>query len=63
MTGVDVPPSAFVDKLRRNAGAYPRMSGLYPSFTSMKETIEVIRAAGLREKVKIIIGGGLLMKR
>ena len=28
------------------------------AFDSMKETIEAIKAAGLRDKVKIMIGGG-----
>ena len=59
--GVDVPSSAFVDKLLETQAPILGMSGLLtPSFTSMKETIEAIKAAGLREKVKIIIGGGIV---
>jgi 5-methyltetrahydrofolate--homocysteine methyltransferase len=59
--GVDVPPSAFVDKLLETEAPILGMSGLLtPSFTSMKKTIEAIKAAGLREKVKIIVGGGIV---
>ena len=37
------------------------MSGLLtPSFDSMKETVEAVKKAGLRDKVKIIIGGGVV---
>ena len=56
--GVDVPSSAFVDKLLETQAPILGMSGLLtPSFTSMKETIEAIKAAGLRERVKVVIGG------
>ena len=59
--GVDVPSSAFVDKLRETRAPILGMSGLLtPSFSSMMETIEAIKAAGLREKVKIVIGGGIV---
>ncbi|MBL7165687.1 MAG: cobalamin-binding protein, partial [Dehalococcoidales bacterium] len=37
------------------------MSGLLtPSFDSMKETIEAVKEAGLRDKVKVVIGGGIV---
>ena len=35
------------------------LSGLLtPAFDSMRETIEAVKAAGLRDKVKIMVGGG-----
>jgi len=59
--GIDVPPQAFVDKLKETSAPILGMSGLLtPSFDSMKETIEAVKEAGLRDKVKIIIGGGVV---
>lgn len=58
---VDVSPSTFVDKLRETRAPILGMSGVVtPSFESMKETVKAIEAAGLRDKVKIIIGGGVV---
>jgi methanogenic corrinoid protein MtbC1 len=59
--GIDVPPSAFVNKLIETKSPILGMSGLLtPSFESMKETVEAVEAAGLRDKVKVIIGGGVV---
>ena len=59
--GTDVAPSAIVDKLLETEAPILGMSGLLtPSFESMKETVEAVRAAGIRDKVKIIIGGGIV---
>lgn len=59
--GIDVAPSAFVDKLNETGAPILGMSGLLtPSFESMKETVQAIEEAGLRDKVKIIIGGGIV---
>jgi methanogenic corrinoid protein MtbC1 len=59
--GIDVPPQAFVDKLKETGASIVGMSGLLtPSFDSMKETIEAIKEAGLRDKVKVVIGGGVV---
>ena len=59
--GIDVAPSAFVDKLKETGASILGMSGLLtPSFESMKETVHAVEAAGLRDKVKIIIGGGIV---
>ena len=59
--GTDVSPQALVDKLKETEAGILGMSGLLtPSFDSMKETVEAIAAAGLRDKVKIIIGGGVV---
>lgn len=59
--GIDVPPSAFVNKLIETKAPILGMSGLLtPSFESMKETVKAVEAAGLRDKVKVIIGGGVV---
>ncbi|HEY78219.1 MAG TPA: methionine synthase [Dehalococcoidia bacterium] len=57
--GVDVPAQAFVDKIKESGAPIVGLSGfLSLAFDSMKETVEAIKAAGLRDKVKIMIGGG-----
>ncbi len=57
--GVDVPPQKFVDKIKDTDASVVGLSGfLTLAFESMKETVGVIKAAGLRDKVKIMIGGG-----
>ncbi len=57
--GVNVPPAVFVDKIATLKPAVVALSGfLTLSYTSMKETIEAIQAAGLRYKTKIMVGGG-----
>ena len=57
--GVDVPVKTFIDEI---AGYQPDVVGLSGfltlAFDSMKETVAAIDGAGLREKVKIMIGGG-----
>ena len=59
--GIDVSPQVFVDKLKETDASILGMSGLLtPSFDSMKETIEAIKEAGLRDNVKIVIGGGVV---
>ena len=57
--GVDVPPKKFVEKIKETNAPIVGLSGfLTLAFDSMKETVDVIKAAGLRDKVKIMIGGG-----
>lgn len=57
--GIDVPAQKFVDKTEETQAKIIGLSGfLTLSFESMKETIDVIKGAGLRDKVKIMIGGG-----
>jgi 5-methyltetrahydrofolate--homocysteine methyltransferase len=59
--GTDVSSEALVDKLKETGAGILGMSGLLtPSFDSMKETVEAVKQAGLRDKVKIIIGGGVV---
>jgi methanogenic corrinoid protein MtbC1 len=57
--GIDVPSQKFVDKIKETNAPIVGLSGfLTLAFDSMKETVEAIKAAGLRDKVKIMIGGG-----
>jgi 5-methyltetrahydrofolate--homocysteine methyltransferase len=59
--GIDVPVKAFVDKVVETKAKIVGMSGLLtPSFESMKETVDALKEAGLRDKVKVIIGGGVV---
>ena len=57
--GVDVPAQKFVEKIKESGAPIVGLSGfLTLAFDSMKQTIEAIKAAGLRDKVKVMIGGG-----
>ena len=57
--GVDVPPQKFVEAIKQYSPDIVGMSGLLTlAIESMKKTVDAIKEAGLREKVKIIIGGG-----
>lgn len=59
--GVDVEPRLFVEKLVETEAPILGMSGLLtPAFESMKETVKAVEAAGLRDKVRIIVGGGVV---
>jgi len=56
--GVDVPAERFVEALKETGAPVLGMSGLLTlAFDSMKETIQAVEAAGLRHKVKIMVGG------
>jgi 5-methyltetrahydrofolate--homocysteine methyltransferase len=57
--GVDVPAEKFVEKIKEVKPEIVGLSGfLTLAFDSMKNTVEAIRAAGYRDQVKIMIGGG-----
>ncbi len=57
--GVDVPPQKFVEAIKDFQPQVIGLSGfLALAFDSMKNTVEAIKTAGLRDKVKIMIGGG-----
>jgi len=57
--GVDVPAQKFVDKVKESGAPIVGLSGfLTLAYDSMKQTIEAIKDAGLRDKVKVMIGGG-----
>jgi len=57
--GIDVPAQKFIDKIKETGSRVVGLSGfLTLAFQSMKDTVEAIKKAGLRDKVKIMIGGG-----
>jgi len=57
--GVNVSAQKFVEAIGDFRPQVVGLSGfLALAFDAMKETVEAIKAAGLRDKVKIVIGGG-----
>jgi len=57
--GVDVPPQKFIEAIKQHNPDIVGMSGLLTlAIKSMKKIVDAIKDAGLRDKVKIIIGGG-----
>ncbi len=56
--GVDVPAAAFVDKLKESGAGVLGLSALLNmTFPEMKHVVDAVVAAGIRNRVKIIIGG------
>ncbi|MHA1196537.1 MAG: cobalamin B12-binding domain-containing protein [Promethearchaeota archaeon] len=56
--GVDVPPEKFVEKVKETNAKIVGYSGLLTvALESMKMTTEEFKKVGLRDKIKIIIGG------
>ncbi len=56
--GIDVPPGDFVEKVREIKPQIIGMSGVLTlALDSMKATVDALTAAGLRNDIKIIIGG------
>lgn len=57
--GVDVPYEQFVEAVRTYNPDIVGMSSLITaSVSSLKKTIETLKEAGVRDRVKIVIGGG-----
>jgi 5-methyltetrahydrofolate--homocysteine methyltransferase len=57
--GVDVPAQKFVEAIKDFQPQVVGLSGfLTLAYDSMKDTVEAMKKAGLRDKVKIMIGGG-----
>lgn len=56
--GIDVPAAAFVEKVKEVKPQIVGMSGVLTlALESMKKTVDALREAGLRDGVKVIIGG------
>lgn len=56
--GIDASPQAFVDKVKEVKPNIVGMSGVLTlAIDSMKKTVDALKDAGLRDDVKIIIGG------
>jgi len=61
--GIDQPEEMFVQKVREENPDIVGMSGILTlSLKSMKDTVEALKTAGLRDSVKIIIGGNPVTK-
>ena len=62
--GINQKPANFVKAIREFQPAVVGMSGLLTlAFDAMKQTVEAIQEAGLREKVRIMIGGGVVTEK
>lgn len=62
--GVDVPPEKFIKAIQVHQPQVMGMSALLTTtIKEMKNTIQEIEKAGLRKKVKIIIGGAPVTER
>jgi len=59
--GTDVPIDDFVAKLEETDANVLGMSALLTtSFGPMKQVVEILQSKGLRDKIKIMIGGGVV---
>ena len=59
--GVDVPAERFVEAVREAAPAVVALSGfLTLAFDQMKASVEALADAGLRDGVKVMIGGAIM---
>jgi 5-methyltetrahydrofolate--homocysteine methyltransferase len=56
--GIDVPPGKFLEIVQTNSPDIIAMSSLLTtSMGAMRDTIKALKESGLRDKVKIIVGG------
>jgi len=56
--GTDVPPQKFVDAIQQKGPQIVALSALLTvTMASMKKTIEAMTAAGVRDRVKVMVGG------
>jgi len=61
--GIDQAPSAFVEKVKEIKPDIVGMSGVLTlALDSMKATVDALKEAGLRDSVKVIIGGNCVTK-
>jgi len=62
--GIDAPTEKFVTGIKEFEPQVVGMSGLLTlAYDSMKNTVEAIEKAGLRDKVKIMLGGGQISEK
>ena len=56
--GADVPPEKFIEAVKQHSANIVAMSALLTvTMPEMKTVIEELKKAGLRDKVKVIVGG------
>jgi 5-methyltetrahydrofolate--homocysteine methyltransferase len=62
--GVDVSPDKFIDAVKESKAQAIALSALLTTtMPSMKTTIDALKAAGLRDEVKVVIGGAPVTQR
>jgi 5-methyltetrahydrofolate--homocysteine methyltransferase len=62
--GVDVPPDRFVGVIReKNVGIVALSALLSTTMANMKVTIDALVQAGVRDRVKVIVGGAPVTQR
>jgi 5-methyltetrahydrofolate--homocysteine methyltransferase len=58
--GVDVPPAKFVDAAKEGAQIIAMSALLTTTMVGIKTNIEALETAGIRDKVKVLVGGAPL---
>lgn len=62
--GVDVPPERFIEEVKKTGAGVVGISALLTtSFPGMKEVVDILGKEGLRDSVRIMIGGGVVDER
>jgi corrinoid protein of di/trimethylamine methyltransferase len=62
--GVNVPPEKFIETVQtKNANIIAMSALLTTTMPAMKTTIDALKQAGVREKVKILIGGAPITQK
>lgn len=62
--GVDVPTGTFVEAIREHKPEFLGLSALLTStMPAMEETIRAVNAAGMRNHVKVLVGGAPVTER
>jgi 5-methyltetrahydrofolate--homocysteine methyltransferase len=62
--GADVKPERFVEAVKSSQPNFVMMSALLTTtMLSMKDTIEALKAAGIRNQVKVAVGGAPVTQR
>lgn len=56
--GIDIPPAVFVEQVQKDEADILGLSGILTmALQPMTDTVNLLQEAGLRDKVKVIIGG------
>lgn len=56
--GVDVPPAKFLKEIKYHEANILALSALYsPTRLAMKDTLQLLKDEGLRDQVKVMVGG------
>ncbi len=58
--GIDVAPEKFVEAAREGAQIVGMSALIGPTMASMKITIDALEQAGLKDRIRIIIGGAIV---